>query len=173
LILSLFIRKFALYIKIANMVIQRWQSLFLLLAGVAMAVFTFSSLGEFHSANTIFGFNTWGVHPIGKVAEGAQELSLNTLYLAMLSAISALLPLIGIFLFRNLKRQKKVCSISILLNIATVICVALLGNMAVADATIQWSPIVFAPLAAAVLCFMARKGIVRDYNLIASADRIR
>jgi hypothetical protein len=154
------------------MVIQRWQSLFLLLAGGLMAAFTFCTLGTFHPDGALLEFKTWGIYDTGLYGSGNHG-SVSTLYLAALSCLSFILPLVGIFLFRNLTLQRRVCSVSALLLAAIVAVSIILGYVAVDGAMVSWRPIAVAPVISFIACMMARRAVAADQELLASADRIR
>lgn len=155
------------------MVIQRWQTIFLLIASVMMGVFTFGSLGQFQLADYSLNFHTWGISSEGIPTDGSQPFCMGTIYLAIISGFSCLLPLISIFLYRNLKLQKQVCAISALFVIATGFTAATLGYSAIDNATVSWSSIAFAPFIAITACVIAYRGIASDKRKIENADRIR
>lgn len=156
------------------MVIQRWQSLFLLLVCILMGCFTFMSLGQFQLTDFSLNFTTLGITYEGEATGGAPTGTYaSTLYFFILSITSFILPFIAIFLFKNLRLQKIVCVIEAMFIIAVIACGILIGYTAVSDATPSWSSIVIAPFISLVLALMAYNGVRRDMNLLRSVDRIR
>ena len=156
------------------MVIQRWQSLLLLVAAVMMALFSFCSLGQVATTDFTFNFNSMGFSYVGEATDGAPTGEFETTwYFFTLSITSAILLLIDIFLFGNLPLQKKVAWIAILFIIAcSAICVTL-GYNAIAGGSIQWSSIIICPVLALISTLFALYRIQSDHNKLRSADRIR
>lgn len=156
------------------MVIQRWQSVLLLAASVVMGCFTFCSLGQITTDLYTFDFTTYGLTYEGVATEGAPSGSfLHTWYLFALSLMSAIIPFIAIFCFKNFALQKRLCLIEILFLVATSACCALIGYNAVEGSTIGWSTLICAPLIALCADLLAYRRIRNDENLIKSASRFR
>ena len=72
------------------MVIQRWQSVLLLVAAVMMSLFTFITIGSIEKDGVVYSFDTLGLHT-------SQGTACSTWAFFVLSLLSALLPLINIF----------------------------------------------------------------------------
>lgn len=156
------------------MVIQRWQSLLLLVAAVMMSLFSFCSLGQVTTTDYTFNFTTMGFAYLGEATDGAPSGEFETTwYFFTLSITSAILLLIDIFLYGNLPLQKKVAWIAILFIIASSAIGATLGYNAVSESSIQWSSIVICPLLALIATLFALTRIQSDHNKLRSADRIR
>ena len=136
--------------------IQRIQTLFLLLAAVALAVCMMQPIGTWQpdalEGNTDL-FNLCILAPDG-------SRSFNTW------------PLI--FLFKNRKLQMKLCSTSILLCVLWMIGVAVICYLNEPDG-FKFYPSFFLalPVIAVILLFMARARIKHDEKLVRAADRIR
>lgn len=155
------------------MVIQRWQSLFLLLAGALMVAFTFTSLGQFQLTDYTLNFFTWGIFSEGVPTDGSQPFVQRTLYLLVLACLGIALPLISIFLYRNLKLQKRVVALAIFFNIALIAVTAVVGYCTIEGAHVDWSAIVFSPFVALVLEIISWRMINSDKKTIEQADRLR
>ena len=156
------------------MVIQRWQSVLLLIAAVAMGCFTFMSLGQVQTPEYTLNFTTLGYTYEGVATEGGLSgYYEHTSFLFVLSLASTLLPLISIFLFKNLSLQIKMCMVSILLLLGTAAYCGVSGYTTVPEAAVSWSSVIIG--AAVALCaeLMAIKYIRRDANLLRAVDRIR
>ncbi len=156
------------------MVIQRWQSVLLLITAVMMACFTFMSLGQVQCEFVTLDFTTIGFNVEGETPEGMEPgYFVRTWPLFVISVLSFILPLINIFLYRNLRKQKTVCLVELLI-IFTVCCsAAAYGYFAVPDYFVSWSSAVVAPLIAFVADLLAYRLICRDQRALRSADRIR
>lgn len=156
------------------MVIQRWQSLLLLIASIMMGLFTFCSLGQISTTDFTFNYNSMGFSYLGEATEGAPTgVYETTWYFFTLSLTTTLILLIDIFLYVNLPLQKKVAVIGILFIVACSIIGFALGYNAIPEGSIQWSPIRICPLIALVATLFALNRIQSDHNKLRSADRIR
>ncbi|MDE5868695.1 MAG: DUF4293 domain-containing protein, partial [Muribaculaceae bacterium] len=103
------------------MVIQRWQSLFLLIAAVLMACFSFLSLGQVQLPDATLNFTALGFWYEGESAATAAEHSaMSTIGLFVLSILSPLFALIASFSFKNLKTQLRLVLIDILFIVVTI-----------------------------------------------------
>lgn len=97
----------------------------------------------------------------------------NNVPLLVLALLAVMLPLVAIFLYRNLRRQKLVCSIAALMSlfsIGYVVALSYLGPNPESEVCIV------APVAMAlsgIFDILARRAIVHDEKLLRSADRLR
>lgn len=156
------------------MVIQRWQSLLLLVAAVMMGCFTFFSLGQVTTQDFTFNFTSLGFSYEGEPTDGAPGGTyLSTWYFFAVSLTSAILLLIDIFLYGNLPLQKKVAWIGIIFIVASAAIAASLGYTTISGGTIGWSSVALCPLFALVSVLLALGRIQSDHNKLRSADRIR
>lgn len=155
------------------MVIQRWQSLLLLVAAAVMGCFTFCSLGQVQTTDFTFNFTSLGFFQEGISTDGAPDLTVHTWYFFAISLTTTLLLLIDIFLFKNLDLQKKVCALSVLLVIASAATGGCLGYTAIDGGEIGWSTVALCPLIALVATLMAYGCMQSDHNKLKAVDRIR
>jgi len=156
------------------MVIQRWQSLLLLVAAVMMACFTFCSLGQVQTTDCSFNFTSLGFAYEGEAANGALSGTfLSTWYLFIISLTTTLILLMDIFLFKNLMIQKRVCLVCVLMIIASAISAACLGFLAIENGEIGWSSVAFAPVIALFAVILAYYCMRKDHNKLRAVDRIR
>lgn len=156
------------------MVIQRWQSVLLLVAAVAMATFTFFSLGQIQLPEYTLNFTTLGFYIEGEAINGAASgYYMHTLPFFIVSLMCALIPLINIFLFRNLRLQKTLCLIGILFVIASVAIGCGYGYCTFEGISVSWSSLIIAPLIALIALGMAYSRINADQKMLRSVDRIR
>lgn len=156
------------------MVIQRWQSVLLFIVTVMMACFTFMSLGQVQLTDYSLNFTTLGFTYEGIPSQGGETgYYMHTWAFFIVSLLSMVLPLINIFLFKNLKLQKNVCIIEIFLLLALLAIGVVYGYYHFDTTTVSWSSIIIAPLIAFVADLMAYNRISSDQRLLKAADRIR
>lgn len=140
------------------MVIQRKQSLFLLIAAILMGVFAF--MPSLIDAN--------GTEMLGGYSKGVDSIPF------ILSCLVALLSLIAIFKFKNLRLQKILCVVNIILiisTIATICTIALMHKDCDLLGSITYYNIM--PILAIVFLLLAHKGISHDQRLLSGSSRIR
>ena len=149
--------------------IQRKQSLFLLLAFIATVVclcLPIAEIAPMGMGGSIKLYNLCIVTSAGA--------SYSVCGLFGILVMSAALSLGTIFLFNNRKLQSKFCVCNLYLLIAWYI---VLGVTARNTSSVDFSfNIAFAaclPAVAAILVFMARAGVIHDEILVRAADRIR
>ena len=136
------------------MVIQRWQTVFLFIASLLMVCFTISPFATVDSV-------------VLKPADYVGYLVLNCVIAALL--------MVAIFIYRNLKLQKRVVAISMVMIIVSIICGALyLYGPATPSGEVSlvmgWG---IASLVLSLLfSFMAYRRISADKKLLDSADRL-
>ncbi len=157
------------------MVIQRIQTLLLLLAAIVMGCFCFSEIGQVSTADFTFSFNSLGFTYEGTPTDGAPTGTyFHTWYFFCLSILCVLMPIVAIFLYKNLSLQKKLVVFSMLFTIAAFCVALLLGQTAIDASTINWNyTVMCAPVLALISLWLAWRYINRDQKLLASVDRIR
>ena len=134
------------------MVIQRWQSVFLLLASIMMGIYSFLPLASQGDVN---------FYP-----------SDNVVYM-VLNLLIALLSLVSIFLFKNLARQKMVVKVNLFLIIASAITAAVLLYVNMPHMQILWTAGPLLLLCSFLMNIVALRRINHDDKLLKAADRIR
>ena len=87
--------------------IQRKQTLFLLFAVIAIAICLFLPVASI-AAKTMGGDTM--VYNLGVVGEAGMQISTTCAPLFLLLAVSAIIALVNIFLYKNLKLQKSLRS---------------------------------------------------------------
>lgn len=91
--------------------------------------------------------------------------------LFIVQMLASALGLYTIFMFKHRKRQAALCLVCILLNLAWYIVMAVMIQQGKASEQLPMTACL--PLIAAILCFMARRGVIADEKLVRAADRIR
>ncbi len=155
------------------MVIQRWQSVLLLIAVVLMGLFSFLSLGQIQTPDFTLNFTALGLSQEGITTGGPIFAGISTWYLFAVSLLSAILPLIAIFSFKSFKLQKSLCLLSVLAIVCVIIAAAILGYQTIDGGQISWDSIVCAPFISLIAVAMAYQRISADQRLIRDSERLR
>ena len=140
------------------MVIQRIQSVYLLLVTVLMAIYSFTD-----------------VVLVKTISETFVKISLFDVSIIsfMLSIVVAILSMITIFKYKSMKLQIALCSINIMLVLTQLI---LLVIEAFGLTTVQFDQFLLPnslPLLAIVFLVLSISAIKRDMKLLSSYDRLR
>lgn len=143
--------------------IQRWQSVFLFLAAIAMAVFTFMPVLRL--------FTTQGTLTLS--ALGCGENGVASYLLLILDILIVLLSLITIFKYRDLKQQLRLCNVTILLIIAQLVTIGVMWFMQRDQGVAAYTLWVALPYVSLFFTFWASKRIKADRKLISDSERIR
>ena len=154
------------------MVLQRWQSVYLFIAAVALLLSTFLPVLELSGEATFVPLSLcafWGDAAGFIVANGAEA----SLVYFILTGISGLLALVTIFKYKNLKLQKMLCSVILLLIIVAYIVIALFYKFVIDGIFGQWTVESLLPAFALICTYLAKTRIVHDDKLIHAADRLR
>lgn len=150
--------------------IQRIQSVYLLLAALAAASMYVLPFGSFAVAQDIWEFSAWSIEP---AKEGAKEIS--TWPLAFLVGVLFLVNLAAIFLFKNRKLQNSINRIAMMLYFALPVLAYFYVYLAEGElkVAVQFGFAFIVPAAGLVFTFLAYKAINKDEKLVRSLDRIR
>lgn len=141
------------------MVIQRLQSLYLLLAIIAMTLVFYLPFGLILDAT---GPSTT-----------VELVTLDYPILLVLNSLITLLLLIDIFLFKNLSFQRLVAAVCILLIIASAATTFIILSNGGDMWKIAWAGVPVALLFALFLTIAARYRMGKDLKLLRSYDRLR
>lgn len=151
--------------------IQRIQTLYLLLAAAFMAVAVFSPLAVFHVGSAEYSLSAF------RLAGPAD--SYNTLWLGILLSLSALLPLVTLFLFKRRQLQIRLCAVEIVLLIGSLVFIGIyywLSNRMFSDFDTTYRRLALGslmPLLSVIAVWLAMRAVFRDEMLVRSLDRIR
>ncbi len=155
--------------------IQRKQTIFLLLVIIASAISFFFPLAEFIGAKDSVILFIQKAHSLVPGSTFNQNGYFN---LPLLSATGfvMLFSLITIFLFKNRKSQMQIIKMCILVEIAMIglfffYYVSTLEKLT--GGTAAYKTAVFMPLISLVFLVLAYRGVLQDEKLIRSADRLR
>ena len=153
--------------------IQRIQTIYLLLAAALTACTTFFSLGTFSTGTEEFTLRAFGL----KDAEGATVQS--TIYMGILLTLALAVAVVTIFLFKRRLLQIRMCVVEMILLVgaqAMTVIYYYLSCRVFSSVEFQAHslklPLVF-PAIALIFTFLAARAIFRDEILVRSVDRIR
>ena len=178
--------------------IQRIQSIYLLLAFLAMAAcFIFPTA-------TFTAVESWGIQVSGelnlipKEVHEAQVLDqiqsgkpvtmgqrgfVKTWPLVVLTILTAVIALVSIFLFGNRVRQMRIVAVGFLLGVVDVFLIFIwaidtyVSNATVplqcTDVDVTYGVGTWCPIVAIVLMFLAQRAIKKDEAKVRAADRLR
>ena len=151
--------------------IQRIQSLYLLAVAALMIAAVFTPLAYFVAGVEEFKLFAFAL----KNAESSHP----TLYMGIIVALAAILPLIALFSFKNRMLQIRLCAVELVILVGAQIFMAIyyyLSNRMFAQFEFHTQgfhiAIIF-PLVAIILDYLALRAIFRDEMLVRSLDRIR
>lgn len=151
--------------------IQRIQTLYLVAIVALMTTAIFTPLAYFVAGAEeylLYAFSLKG-----------GEASYSTIYMGVIVALAAIVPLITIFLYKKRMLQIRLCAVELVLLIGCIAFMAIyyyLGSRMFANLEFNTQgfriAIVF-PLVALVLDYLAIRAIFHDEMLVRSLDRIR
>lgn len=153
--------------------IQRKQSLYLLLSAVLMVVCLFMSIGSFESES--LGRPTLEIYNL--CIRSGETMQMSDFYGAGLFACLAaasILSILNIFGYNNRRKQARQCLLTMVLQLLWIGLYAVISTALCPEGYefhIYLSSAL--PCAAIVFQILARMGILADEKLIRSVDRIR
>lgn len=161
--------------------IQRIQTIYLFVLTALMAAVLFTPLARFLGGTEEFRLMAFGVKSLGEPAGLGVDSPYvaSTLYMGILVALSTLLPLVNIFLYKRRWLQMRLCVVEIVLLIGVQIFVcyyifkAWRSVSGLEIHSVSYSLVDVFPLIGIVLAYMAMRGIIKDETLVRSLDRIR
>lgn len=161
--------------------IQRVQSVYLLLVMICQATLFATSLATFSSYENSYYLGLTGFY---KLSSAGEELLVNSYALMALDILIIVYSAVVIFSFKNRKKQIRLAGFNMLLlsgfillmffsfdNARSVLNISATAQTAELSTTYGLGMIL--PLLSLLFCFLAIRGIRKDEELIRSADRIR
>lgn len=148
------------------MVIQRIQTLYLIIAAILIAVFAFCP-------SVIFGAEGQQ-YVLSVLNSGVKDATHPDLLLSALTGLQLVLTIVAIFKFSNLRLQLRLCSINAALSITLLIVIGIIA-MVLGDKGNEFTPTYYnvIPLVAFVFYILAYRGISHDKKLLSSSERLR
>lgn len=140
------------------MVIQRWQSVLLFLAAIAVAVFCCTSFASY---------------PDGAGGDPIQMFVKDVPVLLTVSILVGILLLISIFMYKNLNRQITVTKISMILLVAAIVTGVFVTYNTLPDAELVFFGGIMLLVVAMILAIGAYRLMKSDLRKLRSYDRLR
>ena len=161
--------------------IQRIQSIYLLLVSLLFGVLFSLRIGDFHLIIKDGTKETWNyyLHYILRASDGTIIHTNNNTYLTLTAILIALLSIITIFLYRKRLTQLKLCKLGFFLNIVFIGLFFFYSDFELkqdnpgSTIEIDYGFSVLVPLVTLTLLLLASKAIKKDEDLVRSADRLR
>lgn len=153
--------------------IQRIQTLYLLVISALIAVMFFAPLAWFATEIGAFELRAFAL-----VSTDGETLH-TAIYLLILLAAALLLPLVTIFLYRRRLLQIRLCCVEMVLLLGCLIMEGAyyyLTRRVVSDLTFHSQgvkPAIALPIVCLFFAYLAAKSIFKDEILIRESDRIR
>lgn len=153
--------------------IQRIQTLYLLIVTALMAVTLFAPLAWFAGDAGQFGLYAFSL----KTSAG--EAVQPTVYMGAVLALACVLPFITIFLFNRRLLQVRLCVVEMVLLVGAAIMEAayyFLSYRVFAELTFHkqvLKPAIVLPLVCLLFAYLAARAVFRDELMVRAADRIR
>ena len=153
--------------------IQRIQSLYLLIITVLMSVTLFARLAWFGGGGEEFGLYAFALKDAGG------EVLQPAVYLGILLSAAALLPLVTVFLYRRRLLQIRLCVAEMVLLVGSAVMEGIyyyLGSRVVSELSFSTHGVgisIVLPVVSLLFAWLASRAIFRDEVLVRSADRIR
>lgn len=154
--------------------IQRMQSIWLLLATIALILMLFLPIFSSQNKAVETTVNTMGLYQdaVGKSGLGDRKEIFTPLLVT--NIVVAVICFVNIFNFKKRSLQKRIAIVSILLICAfsfwySIFAEKITGGLTVANFDIG----AYLPLLSIIFCLLAIRGVNNDEKLIRSADRLR
>lgn len=153
--------------------IQRIQTLYLLAVAAMMITAIFTPLANFMAGAEEYNLFAFAL-------KGA-EMSHSTIYMGIIIALAAIVPLVTIFSYKKRLLQIRLCAVEIVLLLGSLIFMGIyyyLSNRIFSELGLQVQitsiriAVIF-PIVSLILTYMASRAIFKDEMLVRSLDRIR
>lgn len=152
--------------------IQRIQTLYLLIAVALMSVTLFAPIATFLIGDVEYTLSAF------ELAGGGESQS--TIWMGILLVLGTLLPLIIIFLFKRRQLQVRLCAAEMVILLGALFFIILYywlsGSNVFEDVEIGHRQLGWAapmPLISMLFIYLAGRAIFKDEGLVRSLDRIR
>lgn len=158
--------------------IQRIQSLYLLIAAAATIVLMFIPIGNIYTDNFVYVFNAFVVKDITPDPTTVY----SNLYLGILMGICAIFSIVAIFLYKKRNVQIRIIYMNMFIFLAIILLmlyvypdVIFIKNGLIQEGNIfEYNYWILACLIPTAVCFyLANKAVKKDEELVRSADRLR
>ena len=157
--------------------IQRIQSLYLLVATILMSLTLFKPIAIF---GVVGQGNEPFIYTLSAFTLSCGEASQSTIWMGILLLLATVLPLVIIFLFKRRTLQVRLCAVELVLLLGSLVMMGLYywltsrifnGEVQIDHRQLCWAAPM--PLVSLVLTYLASRAIFKDEVLVRSLDRIR
>jgi len=145
------------------MVLQRIQSVYLLIAAILMAVFAFFPALLIGQGGQVFAYGALTTTKVGFPL------------MMVLVVLISLLAVIDIFLYKNLQRQMTVCFVDIIIGLAMLIAIGIQAYVVDTreNVVVTWQWYLILPVLSIIFLMLAHKAMSSDKKKLHDADRLR
>ncbi len=156
--------------------IQRIQSLYLLIVGLLGVMMVTMPLARFVAGTEEFRVMAFGVDSL---AQGGSERVVSTIYMGILAVLATILPFVTLFLYKKRRVQVRLCVVEMILLGGLQLFVGFYlyrtgHSIAQFDThSLSFSVVDIFPIVGLILSYLALRAIVKDELLVRSLDRIR
>ncbi len=154
--------------------IQRVQTIYLLLAVIILGMAFFFSLGSFAEAGSRYTIYMTGIY------DGENTLVKDSIFFYTSSGIAALTGIllsVTIFLYNKRSLQMKLVTVGQFLELVLLVLVIMLISPPfegiVKEVAVDYGIGTFLPAVAFAFSWLGRRGIKKDEELVRSVDRLR
>jgi hypothetical protein len=158
--------------------IQRVQSIYLLLAAIALTVLFFLPIASFYSSLS-YSHNLYVTH-LKPLSDGIEPIvnSQKIIPLGILAGITAAISVLTIFMYKKRLVQIKIVRVlilftAVLLGLIFFVYGPMISRITETEVRYESGYGLYLILTAFILLFLAHRGIVHDEKLVRSADRLR
>lgn len=152
--------------------IQRIQSVFLLVAAIVTIILLFIPIGDIYTAEAQYTFTCFNVHlPNGQAV-------MSTLYIALILILSVCISIYAIFKYKDRMKQTKIVSVNMLVFLVAIMLMIWVypdflfpKKFEMAGFRFNYWIMIF--VLPPVCMFLANRFIRKDERLVRSADRLR
>ena len=151
--------------------IQRIQTLYLFAAAALMVTALLTPLAYFAAGTDEYTLRAFSL--------SGGEMSQSTIYMGIVMALAAAVPLVNIFLFKRRMLQIRLCAVELVLLLGSVAFIGIyyyLSARMISQSEFHTQGFRIAavfPLVSLVLDYLAMRAIFKDELLVKSLDRIR
>ncbi|MDR0603994.1 MAG: DUF4293 domain-containing protein [Bacteroidales bacterium] len=156
--------------------IQRIQTLLLLVAVICFVAACFMPVGHITSHDTYYRITPW----VLKVDISDGKIIHPTYFIGMLQALLAIISFIAIFLYKKRTVQSKFCTAAIIVNFILIITMLWVYPNHVfpkitylSGAEVEYSLWTLLSIVPLICLYFANKFIIRDEKMVRAADRLR
>lgn len=158
--------------------IQRIQSIYLLIAAIATIILIFIPIGYITTDEYKYIFNSFVV----KLNIPETSVYMSTVYIALLLGISVILSIVAIFMYKNRKNQTTIVYANMLIFLITVLVMTYLYPDVIFVRKGLMNPndlfnfnywILACMIPAALGLYLANRAIKKDEEKVKAADRLR